>query len=78
MDLFSGLLKEPKWGHLRDLHAALKLCKKALFKGNPSVETFGEGLEVSHQNIKYNEKKVTFKLSYSYTIYSYAQNRNES
>ncbi|XP_015868171.2 beta-galactosidase 13 [Ziziphus jujuba] len=40
-----GLLKEPKWGHLRDLHAALKLCKKALFKGNPSVETFGEGLE---------------------------------
>lgn len=47
---FSGLLREPKWGHLRDLHAALKLCKKALFKGNPSVETFGEGLEVSHHN----------------------------
>lgn len=25
-----GLLSEPKWGHLKDLHAALKLCEPAL------------------------------------------------
>ncbi|KAH1236768.1 Beta-galactosidase 9 [Glycine max] len=25
-----GLLREPKWGHLKDLHAALKLCEPAL------------------------------------------------
>ncbi|XP_058731711.1 beta-galactosidase 9 [Vicia villosa] len=25
-----GLLNEPKWGHLKDLHAALKLCEPAL------------------------------------------------
>ncbi|XP_022638745.1 beta-galactosidase 9 isoform X1 [Vigna radiata var. radiata] len=25
-----GLLHEPKWGHLKDLHAALKLCEPAL------------------------------------------------
>jgi len=27
---FLGLLHEPKWGHLKDLHAALKLCEPAL------------------------------------------------
>ncbi|KAB1213622.1 Beta-galactosidase 9 [Morella rubra] len=25
-----GLLSEPKWGHLKDLHAAIKLCESAL------------------------------------------------
>ncbi|GLT61015.1 hypothetical protein SLA2020_337510 [Shorea laevis] len=25
-----GLLNEPKWGHLKDLHAAIKLCEPAL------------------------------------------------
>jgi hypothetical protein len=24
------LLSEPKWGHLKDLHAAIKLCEPAL------------------------------------------------
>lgn len=27
---FLGLLNEPKWGHLKDLHAVLKLCEPAL------------------------------------------------
>ncbi|XP_024362300.1 beta-galactosidase 9 [Physcomitrium patens] len=25
-----GLIRQPKWGHLRDLHAAIKLCEPAL------------------------------------------------
>ncbi|KAK4356829.1 hypothetical protein RND71_022439 [Anisodus tanguticus] len=25
-----GLLRQPKWGHLKDLHAAIKLCERAL------------------------------------------------
>ncbi|KAG8048213.1 hypothetical protein GUJ93_ZPchr0008g12393 [Zizania palustris] len=37
-----GLLKEPKWGHLRDLHHALRLCKKALLWGTPSVQPLGK------------------------------------
>lgn len=41
-----GMLREPKWGHLRDLHSALRLCKKALLSGKPSVENFGPNLEV--------------------------------
>ncbi|OVA19595.1 D-galactoside/L-rhamnose binding SUEL lectin domain [Macleaya cordata] len=41
-----GLQKEPKWGHLRDLHSALRLCKKALLFGTKiSVENLGDQLE---------------------------------
>lgn len=29
-----GLLRQPKWGHFRELHTALKLCEEALFTGN--------------------------------------------
>ncbi|XP_072972275.1 beta-galactosidase 11-like [Typha angustifolia] len=40
-----GLKKEPKWGHLRDLHHALKLCRKGLLWGSYSVEELGHGYE---------------------------------
>ncbi|AQK58987.1 Beta-galactosidase 11 [Zea mays] len=40
-----GLYKEPKWGHLRDLHLALKLCKKALLWGKTSTEKLGKQFE---------------------------------
>ncbi|RVW38626.1 Beta-galactosidase 13 [Vitis vinifera] len=41
-----GLQREPKWGHLKDLHSALRLCKKALFTGSPGVEKLGKDKEV--------------------------------
>ncbi|XP_044480377.1 beta-galactosidase 16-like isoform X2 [Mangifera indica] len=28
-----GLIREPKWGHLKELHAAIKLCSKPLLTG---------------------------------------------
>ncbi|CAL9085747.1 unnamed protein product [Musa textilis] len=40
-----GMQKEPKWGHLRDLHHALKLCRKGLLWGTPSVQAFDPGFE---------------------------------
>ncbi|KAL9417542.1 hypothetical protein AB3S75_040510 [Citrus x aurantiifolia] len=40
-----GLQREPKWGHLKDLHRALKLCKKGLLWGYPSVQKLGQDLE---------------------------------
>nr|GMC47596.1 beta-galactosidase-like [Ipomoea batatas] len=36
-----GLLREPKWGHLRDLHRAIKLCEPALVSGDPNVISLG-------------------------------------
>ncbi|KAI4345367.1 hypothetical protein L6164_012497 [Bauhinia variegata] len=32
-----GLLSEPKWGHLKNLHAAIKLCEPALVATNSPV-----------------------------------------
>ncbi|XP_014509817.1 beta-galactosidase isoform X2 [Vigna radiata var. radiata] len=41
-----GLLNEPKWGHLRDLHKAIKLCEPALVSVDPTVTWPGQNLEV--------------------------------
>ncbi|KAJ4768320.1 Beta-galactosidase [Rhynchospora pubera] len=36
-----GLLRQPKWGHLRDLHKAIKLCEPALVAGDPVMTSLG-------------------------------------
>ncbi|PSS12101.1 Beta-galactosidase [Actinidia chinensis var. chinensis] len=41
-----GLLREPKYGHLKDLHKALRLSQKALLWGVPSVQKISEDLEI--------------------------------
>ncbi|KAJ6409928.1 hypothetical protein OIU84_009424 [Salix udensis] len=42
----NGLQREPKWGHLKDLHRALNLCKKALLWGSPNVQKLSADVEV--------------------------------
>ncbi|XAR73229.1 Beta-galactosidase [Bertholletia excelsa] len=41
-----GLMREPKWGHLKDLHKAIKLCEPALVSAYPTVTWPGNNLEV--------------------------------
>ncbi|XP_056167796.1 beta-galactosidase isoform X2 [Syzygium oleosum] len=36
-----GLLRQPKWGHLKDLHRAIKLCESALVSAEPAVTPLG-------------------------------------
>ncbi|XP_044478813.1 beta-galactosidase 1-like [Mangifera indica] len=36
-----GLLRQPKWGHLKDLHRAIKLCEPALVSADPFVLSLG-------------------------------------
>ncbi|KAA8541690.1 hypothetical protein F0562_022842 [Nyssa sinensis] len=36
-----GLLRQPKWGHLKDLHRAIKLCEPALVSGDPTRMPLG-------------------------------------
>ncbi|XP_021900379.1 beta-galactosidase 13-like [Carica papaya] len=43
-----GLLREPKYGHLKHLHRALNLCKKALLWGEPRVERLEKDVEVRY------------------------------
>ncbi|GMH03753.1 hypothetical protein Nepgr_005592 [Nepenthes gracilis] len=40
-----GLIRQPKWGHLKDLHRAIKLCEPALVSSDPSVILLGHGQE---------------------------------
>ncbi|CAL0332422.1 unnamed protein product [Lupinus luteus] len=37
-----GLLRQPKWGHLKDLHRAVKLCEPALVAADPTVTQIGD------------------------------------
>lgn len=46
MEYISGLVRDPKYGHIKDLHASLKLAKKALLWATPSFQALGEFLEV--------------------------------
>ncbi|KAL8464064.1 hypothetical protein ACS0TY_033836 [Phlomoides rotata] len=41
-----GLVNEPKWGHLRDLHKAIKQCELALASSYPTVTWPGKNQEV--------------------------------
>ncbi|KAL6525981.1 hypothetical protein OROHE_015505 [Orobanche hederae] len=42
-----GLKREPKFGHLKDLHRALRLSKKPLLWGTQSVQKISEDLEIT-------------------------------
>ncbi|KDP44070.1 hypothetical protein JCGZ_05537 [Jatropha curcas] len=42
-----GLLRQPKWGHLKDLHKAIKLCEEALIATDPSTTSLGSNLEAT-------------------------------
>ncbi|KAL5704441.1 Beta-galactosidase 10 [Ranunculus cassubicifolius] len=40
-----GLTRLPKWGHLKQLHAAIKLCEQALLHSEPTVVSLGPSQE---------------------------------
>ncbi|XP_008225494.1 PREDICTED: beta-galactosidase 8 [Prunus mume] len=43
-----GLLRQPKWGHLKDVHKAIKLCEEAIVATDPkNVSVGGPNLEAT-------------------------------
>ncbi|XP_020592351.1 beta-galactosidase 6 [Phalaenopsis equestris] len=40
-----GIIRQPKWGHLTDLHKAIKLCEEALLSADPTSPSLGPNLE---------------------------------
>uniref|UniRef100_A0A2N9IXM3 Beta-galactosidase n=1 Tax=Fagus sylvatica TaxID=28930 RepID=A0A2N9IXM3_FAGSY len=36
-----GLIRQPKYGHLKELHKAIKLCERALLTADPTITSFG-------------------------------------
>lgn len=45
-----GFLRQPKWGHLRDLHRAIKLCEISLVTYDPTYISLGTNLEAHVYN----------------------------
>ncbi|KAJ8432740.1 hypothetical protein Cgig2_015658 [Carnegiea gigantea] len=42
-----GIVRQPKWGHLKDVHNAIKLCESAMMATDPSYTFPGPNLEVA-------------------------------
>lgn len=40
------MVRQPKWGHLKDVHKAIKLCEKAMLATDPTYTSLGSNLEV--------------------------------
>lgn len=41
METLAGLIRQPKYGHLKELHRAIKLCEPALISADPIVTSLG-------------------------------------
>ncbi|KAK6141933.1 hypothetical protein DH2020_024322 [Rehmannia glutinosa] len=42
-----GLVRQPKWGHLKDVHKAVKLCEEAMVATDPKTSSLGSNLEAT-------------------------------
>lgn len=47
-ELDAGFISQPKWGHLRDLHKAIKHCEEYLVNADPTHLSLGFKLEVNN------------------------------
>ncbi|KAF8020558.1 hypothetical protein BT93_G1094 [Corymbia citriodora subsp. variegata] len=73
-----GLQREPKWGHLRDLHKALSLCRKPLLWGNPSVQRLGADIEALTFEIPRDKVCAAFLTNNNTKMAQVAEFRGES
>ncbi|KAE8669135.1 Beta-galactosidase 8 [Hibiscus syriacus] len=46
-----GLVRQPKWDHLRDVHKVIKLCEEALIATDPTISSLGPNLERLSENL---------------------------
>ena len=58
----SGLVRQPKWGHLRDVHKAIKMCEPALIATDPSYMSLGQNAEVRFSKSNFYLKKKKDKI----------------
>ncbi|XP_021746137.1 beta-galactosidase 8-like [Chenopodium quinoa] len=42
-----GIIRQPKWGHLKDVHKAIKLCEAAMVATDPTYPSLGANLEAT-------------------------------
>ena len=63
LNLFSaGMVREPKYSHLKDLHKAIKLCEPAMISSDPEYRYLGPGLEVCLATVYISFLQMEIKL----------------
>nr|AYP70305.1 beta-galactosidase 2 [Actinidia deliciosa] len=58
-----GFIRQPKWGHLRDLHLAIKQCEEYLVNADPVQQSLGRNLE-AHVYYKTSNDCAAFLANY--------------
>ncbi|GMP74819.1 hypothetical protein CsSME_00032119 [Camellia sinensis var. sinensis] len=58
-----GFIRQPKFGHLRDLHLAIKQCEEYLVNANPIQQSLGRNLE-AHVYYKTSNDCAAFLANY--------------
>ncbi|EEF40918.1 beta-galactosidase, putative [Ricinus communis] len=58
-----GFIRQPKWGHLRDLHKAIKQCEEHLISSDPIHQQLGNNLE-AHIYYKSSNDCAAFLANY--------------
>ncbi|KAM1108418.1 hypothetical protein PS1_005026 [Malus domestica] len=58
-----GFLRQPKWGHLRDLHLAIKQCEEYMISSDPTQMKLGTNLE-AHIYHKTSNECAAFLANY--------------
>ncbi|KAI3758607.1 hypothetical protein L6452_06174 [Arctium lappa] len=53
-----GIIRQPKYGHLRDMHAAIKLCSQALLYGQLTIEPLDQNQDAYVYNTSSGECAV--------------------
>ncbi|XP_019170092.1 PREDICTED: beta-galactosidase 8-like isoform X1 [Ipomoea nil] len=61
-----GFIRQPKWGHLRDLHLAIRHCEDYLVHANPTRVSLGPNLE-AHVYYKTSKQCAAFLANYGST-----------
>ncbi|KVG89860.1 Galactose-binding domain-like protein, partial [Cynara cardunculus var. scolymus] len=65
-----GIIRQPKYGHLKDMHAAIKLCSQALLYGQLTIENLDQNQDVRINN-GFN---LLFTLMYGFSTYKFDGN----
>jgi hypothetical protein len=64
-----GLIRQPKWGHLKELHAAIKFCSATLLQGVRTNFSLGQHQEVMSQSFMLSNKVNLQRLDMVPVIY---------
>ncbi|WOK92498.1 beta-galactosidase 5-like isoform X2 [Canna indica] len=59
-----GMIREPKYGHLKELHRAIKLCEGALVSADPTVTSLGS-LQQAHVFSSQSEGCAAFLANFN-------------